>query len=119
MRVTIAAIRTKDGKVWSVPRPGRHGDVIRKIYEATGEAVADETQGFLLSDGRFVDRADAEDVARESGQVTGDLIGGVLTSEDLWDSRWCRECDHTFELLPHNAHLTHCPACGHAYPTSA
>lgn len=43
-----------------------------------------ESQGFLTSYGRFVDRKEGERIARECGQVTGNLLGSVLTSEDLW-----------------------------------
>jgi len=41
------------------------------------------TQGFLTSLGRFVDREEGLAVARAAGQV-GELLGGELTSEDLW-----------------------------------
>lgn len=44
----------------------------------------DHVQGFVTSKGRFVDRAEAERVARAAGQVTGEILGGELTSEDLW-----------------------------------
>lgn len=41
-------------------------------------------QGFYTSKGRFVSRNEAEIIARECGQITGKLIGSVLTSEDLY-----------------------------------
>lgn len=41
-------------------------------------------EGFYTSKGRFVSRDEAERIARECGQIDGDLIGGVLTSEDLY-----------------------------------
>jgi hypothetical protein len=41
-------------------------------------------QGFLTNKNRFLNRDEALSVARESGQVIGDILGGELTSEDLW-----------------------------------
>lgn len=43
-----------------------------------------KAQGFYTSKGRFVSRKEAEKIARDCGQVTGNLIGGELTSEDLY-----------------------------------
>ena len=43
-----------------------------------------DDQGFLTSKGRFVSRKEAEVIARNCGQLVGNLIGGELTSEDLW-----------------------------------
>ena len=41
-------------------------------------------QGFLTTKNRFLTRADALELVKETGQLKGDIIGGVLTSEDLW-----------------------------------
>lgn len=41
-------------------------------------------QGFFTSKSRFVSREEAEQIARECGQLQKPLIGSVLTSEDLW-----------------------------------
>lgn len=41
-------------------------------------------QGFLTSKGRFVSRGEAEIIARNCSQITGNLLGSVLTSEDLY-----------------------------------
>ena len=43
-----------------------------------------ETQGFLTTKNRFLTRKEALELVRSNGQLKGDLIGGVLTSEDLW-----------------------------------
>lgn len=83
--IVAAAIRSGD-RTWSLPKPARHCDVIRVARSTTGATYADvccHNQGFLTSTGRFVGRLEAEDVARRAGQVDK-LIGGVLTSEDLW-----------------------------------
>jgi len=110
MKITATAIKTSDGKVWSVPRPGRHDAVLKLIFDTTGKrTVRDEIQGFLDSDGNFLTRAEAEVVARAAGQVTGPVIGGPLTSEDLWDT-W--RCGYDVETK------THGHGCGHTYEIS-
>lgn len=42
------------------------------------------TQGFLTSKNRFLTRSEALNLVKENGQLTSPLIGGELTSEDLW-----------------------------------
>lgn len=91
LTVDRAAIRCM-GLVFSVPRPGRHGDVIRLMVETFGEEVHDacftRDQGFVLSDGSFADRMTAWRLAERSGQLLAraptDGCGGVLYSEDVW-----------------------------------
>lgn len=60
----------------------RHFD-IRDRFPGEVSMKMDD-QGFLTSHGRFVSRKEAEVIARACGQITGRLIGGELTSEDLW-----------------------------------
>lgn len=60
----------------------RHFDIRDRF---PGEVSMDmDDQGFLTSHGRFVSRKEAEKIARACGQVTGNLISGELTSEDLY-----------------------------------
>jgi hypothetical protein len=83
LKVVAAAI-LKNGKVYTLPPPARHHTIIQQIFDETSEKTRScDDQGFLLSDGRFVLRPAALQVARKAGQVT-DIIGSVLTSEDLW-----------------------------------
>lgn len=58
LRIVAAAIRDIDGKVWSVPPPGRHHDVIQLMRAEgyTGPVSGEDQQGFLLNDGRFCRR---------------------------------------------------------------
>jgi hypothetical protein len=58
--ITHVAIRFR-GKVWSLPAPNRHHDVIRLIAEETGVESVDGgcTQGFLDSAGRYLNRKEA------------------------------------------------------------
>jgi len=64
------------------------GDIIKPFaVEARGlrePAPYHETQGFVTEDGTFLTRAEAEKLARQTGQLVGPIIGGELTSEDLW-----------------------------------
>lgn len=60
----------------------RHFDIRDRFPGEVSMKIKD--QGFLTSYGRFVSRKEAEVIARNCGQIVGDLIGGELTSEDLW-----------------------------------
>ncbi|NQT91469.1 MAG: hypothetical protein HQ559_01815 [Lentisphaerae bacterium] len=82
----IAAIRRrKDDKVWSLPRPARHGDVIGAVYDEVGGPVGDRyEQGFVTDDGRFVGRREAFLIARHAGQIVNDEAHDILFTEDLW-----------------------------------
>ena len=91
--ITHVAIRFQN-KVWSLPRPYRHHHIIRIIMYldgqfGDGELTAVDTygddQGFLDSSGKYLTRKQAQVNAMINNQVkNGKIIGGVLTSEDLW-----------------------------------
>lgn len=82
--IVAAAIR-HDGVVYSVPAPGRHHDVIRLMADQGFGPRCMHDQGFVASDGRFLNRIGALRVAKEAGQIkrkTGPA--DKLFSEDLW-----------------------------------
>lgn len=85
--LTHVAIRF-NGQVWSLPKPFRHHHIIRLIVEHTGVSYVDsrdEDQGFLDANGRYLTRKQAHVNADMHDQIkNGKIIGGVLTSEDLW-----------------------------------
>ena len=97
-RIIASAIRF-NGAVHSVPRPGRHHDVIRHIVDTNPaiQTVGGE-QGFIAGDGasqgRFVDRLEARKIAEAAGQIIAgrrDKDGvpyvaqdDTLFSEDVW-----------------------------------
>lgn len=86
--VIAAAIRSHEsGKVFSVSKPGRHCNVIW-LMDAKGPKFSQrDEQGFVLSDGRFVTRKAAYQVAVVAGQIKdGDGVAPQhgLFSEDLW-----------------------------------
>lgn len=82
--IIVAAAISKDGKVWSVPKPGRHNDVILLICNELNILYVgcEYHQGFLTSKGRFVERMEAARIAYEAGQITEKKY--KLYSEDLW-----------------------------------
>jgi len=82
--VAVAAIRAMDGKVFSVPRPGRHHDVIALMVKEGYPIPVRGLQGFLLSNGEFVGRLMAARIAKEAGQIKDTQWPPQLYSEDLW-----------------------------------
>lgn len=91
--ITHVAMRFQ-GKIWSLPRPYRHHHIIRIIMYLDGQfgdgdltavdAYGDD-QGFLDASGRYLTRKQAQVSAAINDQIkNGKIIGGVLTSEDLW-----------------------------------
>lgn len=88
--ITHVAIRFA-GKVWSLPAPARHHDVIRLIVAETGIKHVDareDDQGFLVDGGEeFWRRKPALRHAIECNQLKHNAMGpklGKLFSEDVW-----------------------------------
>lgn len=87
LRVVAAAIRTVREAVYHVDQPGRHHHVIALMHDVgcTRDCIGTAEQGFLLSDGRFVGRVEAMQVARAAGQLIAEHAPHVgLFSEDVW-----------------------------------
>lgn len=85
-RIERAAIR-HDGRIFSVPAPGRHHHVIKLIIDTTAakRVPADSTQGFVTNTGRFLDREEACVVAIRADQLIRKTYPeNLLFSEDLW-----------------------------------
>lgn len=91
--ILCAAIRRKEERdcpkvyweqfrdIYKIELGWRHPDILHRFI---GEVSKDpDDQGFYTSKGRFVTREEGLIIARAAGQV-GDIIGGVLTSEDLY-----------------------------------
>lgn len=89
-RVVAAAIRdTKTGKIYSLPAPNRHKDVIRSIGSQDPDAFysfSTSEEGFLLDSGEFVNRHMAWKYAVRSGQVDYAKTSRFqeLNTEMLW-----------------------------------
>ena len=86
-KITHVAIEYA-GRVWSLPAPNRHHNVIRMIAKETGDGIrGPDTQGFLDETGRFLGRVGAFQLASDNGQLQrkpGGYEGRELFSEDLW-----------------------------------
>lgn len=91
--IMCAAIHLDDGKVYcfqpyninaGVVLCGWRHPCIFQQAEYFGLMFDGYTQGFLTTKNRFLSRDEAYKLARETGQLKHPLIGGTLTSEDLW-----------------------------------
>jgi len=84
--IQAAAIKAPDGTVYSVPQPGRHHNVIALMVEHGLPIPIKGVQGFITTEGRFVDREEALPIARENGQLKAYKHNPVslLYSEDMW-----------------------------------
>jgi len=84
--ITHVAIRFQ-GTTYSLPKPNRHHDVIRRIIEVTGVDRVDtqeDDQGFLDEKGQYYRRSQALMHAMLNDQVRSQIRLGMLFSEDLW-----------------------------------
>ena len=85
LTVETAAIRTADAKVHTLPRPARHCDIIWHCLANGYAKPLRWEQGFVLSDGSFVNRHTAKLVAYNANQLkpTASKCEGLF-SEDIW-----------------------------------
>lgn len=82
----VACIDTK-GCIWSLPRPCRHHNVLAVMsqFGAKMNEARTQAEGFLDLDGTYLTRDQALVNAEIHSQIKGGkIIGGMLTSEDLW-----------------------------------
>jgi hypothetical protein len=78
-----------DGEVIHGHRHNHCYDVVRARADVDREAIVAAEQGFVISTGRFVGRADAMIIQKASGKPSkyskdGSYIGDHLFSEDLY-----------------------------------
>lgn len=92
-RITGVAVCLKSSGyelVLSLPKPNRHSDVVSAgnflASGKLGSLSSNEKQGFITSEGRFVDRREAYRVAVIAGQIIkGPAMPHIgLSSEDVW-----------------------------------
>ena len=85
-RITGVAIRTANEITISHGEPHRHHHLIaelRRLGLSASDISASE-QGFRTSDGRFVNRIEAAEIAQRAGQLKAPMTRTELFSEDLW-----------------------------------
>ena len=84
-RIIAAAVQL--GATISLPPPARHHTIIQTMdaeMGIDGTLAAPQTQGFITSTGRFVNRVEAYYIAHKAGQIISETKGPQLYSEDLW-----------------------------------
>ena len=87
-RIVAAALRV-NGEIWSLPPPVRHNHL---TYAWSQSHWVDDgptkmpkhDSGFLTSEGRFVERIEAVEIAVAAGQIDAPKWPPRLYSEDLW-----------------------------------
>lgn len=92
MTETIAAAAVlHEGVIYSKPRPHRHHHILHEhvVTDEKGNILRGKLlggrQGFVTDTGRFVDRREACEIAREANQIVQKHgPDDVLFSEDMW-----------------------------------
>ena len=83
-KVDIVALRY-GARIWSLPRPARHGHVIKHMDEqGLCEEARLSEQGFLTNKNRFVNRNEGAQFALAAKQIDELRWPPRLYSEDLW-----------------------------------
>lgn len=82
----VGVAHRKDGKLYTLPRPNRHHDLIAANLDENGRChVHPDDSGFVDEHGVFYDRYEAATHAIECGQIERCTYRpGYLFSEDLW-----------------------------------
>jgi len=85
-RILQVAVLGSDGvTIHTQPRPARHGNVMRAMWNSGHGNIDLGDQGFITTAGRFVGREEAFTIAHNAGQIiTADAKSGHLLSEDVW-----------------------------------
>jgi len=94
MKEIVAAAIKHGEMVCFVPRPGRHHDIMRAMARAGLPIPITGRQGFVTSEGKFVNRTEARQIAEKAAQLIAGRrdAKGVpyvfehpeLFSEDVW-----------------------------------
>ena len=84
-RIAGVAIRLDKRLSLTMPAPARHGDLMAEMHRCgLGEFVHND-QGFVTSNGAYVDRPLARMIALAAGQLKPDARDHEeLFSEDVW-----------------------------------
>lgn len=85
-KITGVAILDQKGRLWALPAPCRHHHIFSLAAFLNDDAEGSiRGQGFTTDAGRFVERAEALEIAKAAGQTKpGANLGHQLYSEDLW-----------------------------------
>ena len=87
METIVAAAVQIEGVTFSLPKPARHGQVLHSLLDImANHYVTTACQGFMTSEGRFVNRVQAKHIAHIAGQeiIRPDPHDRDAFSEDFW-----------------------------------
>lgn len=65
---------------WRHPNAGESYMILNPTAKRWDHCI----EGFLTTKNRFLTRSEALELVKENGQLKSPIIGGELTSEDLW-----------------------------------
>lgn len=85
--IDCAAIQTADGKVWHGKRHGHCFKTIKQAYGVPAHKVEGDgktVEGFITMSDRFVDRKEAAELVKATGQCVPVHDPNQLYSEDLY-----------------------------------
>lgn len=82
--IVAAAVRTDDGAIHFMPKPTRHHHTIHALSRMLGPSNQRGVEGFVTSNGIFVNRIEAMLIATANGQLLKPSSKEELYSEDLW-----------------------------------
>lgn len=74
------------GRIYSMPAPASHKDILCAMMQVGAYPVMAEDEGFLTSAGRFVNRREAARIAKLAGQIVAPIEGpgDILTTANVW-----------------------------------
>ena len=82
MEIIEGVTINQDGRIYKLPRPSRHHDLIRMIADTGGKIPVTGEQGFYSNKRRFIDRKEAKIVALKT--VKKLLSEGKYDLEELY-----------------------------------
>lgn len=82
--IIVAAAISHNGLICTMPQPARHHHIIHTLHRSEYSLPVSSEEGFLTSEGRFVDRKKAAELAIKAGQIDQLQWPPYLYSEDLW-----------------------------------
>lgn len=82
--ITGVALLSRDGRMWSLPAPNRHGNLFA-LAALQGVDPEPCEQGFVTSRGAFLNRVNALSLVKGNGQKMRNPDAHTqLYSEDVW-----------------------------------
>lgn len=82
--IVQAAVKIKD-RIYTLPRPHRHGDIYPYVYRDFPKDFKTKVDGFITSTDRFVDRKQAAAIAYNAHQIISDDFTFIsLFTEDIF-----------------------------------